>query len=188
MGVPSAMPHGRHGSPPKWASRTGSRGMLSRRNTFSTPVAELHTELGDRFALAVIASNSGHLAFDAGDVDAGDRAVRGSAAALRLRSGIQRVLSRRSNGSRSRLRPEETLFLHSGSSGRRRQHGRRCIFLRGSRVMNNVLPRASIRRRERREPARRRHWPKGEHSAWNERETRPWNSQGLTAGPTNVDP
>jgi hypothetical protein len=29
---------------------------------------ELHTELGDRFALGVIASNSGHLAFDAGDV------------------------------------------------------------------------------------------------------------------------
>jgi tetratricopeptide (TPR) repeat protein len=29
---------------------------------------ELHAELGDRFALAVIASNSGHLAFDGGDV------------------------------------------------------------------------------------------------------------------------
>ena len=41
---------------------------------------ELHTELGDRFALAVIASNSGHLAFDAGDVK---RAVALYAEALR---------------------------------------------------------------------------------------------------------
>ena len=41
---------------------------------------ELHTELGDRFALAVIANNSGHLAFDAGDVT---RAVALYAEALR---------------------------------------------------------------------------------------------------------
>jgi tetratricopeptide (TPR) repeat protein len=41
---------------------------------------KLHTELGDRFALAVIASNSGHLAFDAGDVE---RAVVLYAEALR---------------------------------------------------------------------------------------------------------
>ena len=41
---------------------------------------ELHTELGDRFALAVIASESGHLAFDAGDVK---RAVALYAEALR---------------------------------------------------------------------------------------------------------
>jgi hypothetical protein len=37
--------------------------------TWTTPSRELHTELGDRFALAVIASDLGHLAFDAGDVD-----------------------------------------------------------------------------------------------------------------------
>jgi tetratricopeptide (TPR) repeat protein len=40
----------------------------------------LHTELGDRFALAVIASTSGHLAFDGGDVK---RAVALYAEALR---------------------------------------------------------------------------------------------------------
>ena len=40
----------------------------------------MHSELGDRFALAVIASHSGHLAFDAGDVK---RAIALYAEALR---------------------------------------------------------------------------------------------------------
>jgi hypothetical protein len=40
----------------------------------------IHTELGDRFALAVIACEQGHLAFDAGDVD---RAIMLYAEALR---------------------------------------------------------------------------------------------------------
>ena len=82
----------------------------------------------------MIASHSGHLAFDAGDVT---RAVALYAEALSIstRSGIQRGLSRRSNGWRWRLRPEERLFLRSGCSEPQRRHARRCTCRRGSKLM-----------------------------------------------------
>ena len=71
-----------------WTARVASQmgithrlaGNAEQAQHFLDTSRELHTELGDRFALAVIASHSGHLAFDAGDVT---RAVALYAEALR---------------------------------------------------------------------------------------------------------
>src|SRR3954470_6986618 len=72
------------------------------------------------------------------------------------------------------------MFLRSGCLGQRRRHARHCNCHRALSAMKNALLRVSIRRCERLAPALRWHWRQEEHLAWNERETRPWNWQGLT--------
>jgi tetratricopeptide (TPR) repeat protein len=60
-----------------WTARVASQigithrlaGNVQQAEHFLATSRELHTELGDQFALAVIANNSGHLVLDAGDVD-----------------------------------------------------------------------------------------------------------------------
>ena len=165
-----------------WTARVASQmgithrlaGNAEQAQHFLDTSRELHTELGDRFALAVIA-NQRAPRFRCGRCQAGGRAVRGSAEGTSTRSGIQRVLSRRSNGWRWLRRPEERLFLRSGCLGRRRRHARRCICHRTSKAMKNASPGLLTRRCERRAPSADGAGRREIDSAWNKRETRPWN-------------